>query len=393
MASHVAVLYAIASFALIHQPVWAARGLRYVVFIGFYWVVFLVSLALYFHVCSADTSYRESSLSRTEVDDDDFEPRRCEECSPCITKPRVKHCMTCGKCTEDFDHHCRYLNVCIGGRTYKPWFCFVLGLLALLVVSGFAAVRALHDHDEYLLATWFPPGFFVIVAVEALVSCLATIFLFSLLGQHVYFVIEGITTLEYVKDQAAGFPSLPARGWREAVRLGECYVCHEELGTMEVDDPNEIWYCTVCQADLGKAGLDFLTCDRCDNVNVCPLCRDIARDESIPVVTYRVTTLRRRADAWGKARSQSTYAPFGSRPSSFASSARGHQPGRNHRRSGALASVVAAVEGHTGDPIRKFAICGLDGSARKTSSRDVDNEDSSSSDDGDDKESTNCTDP
>jgi len=350
IASHVCVFYAIVSFATVIQPEWlASEGLAKMVLVGTYWLVIVVDLALYAYVCAADTSYRPSTLKASLHGNCDFEPRKCEDCLPDITRTRVKHCQTCGKCTEEFDHHCRYLNVCIGGRTYRPWFVFVMGLLFLMGTSALAASSALHAPEPYALWLLSPAVFYLLVFLQALVAGMLTLFLMSLLGQHLYFVFEGMTTLEYVKDQAKGFPALPPRGWREAVNSGECYACGEDFSTLEVEDPNEVWFCTVCQADIGKAGIEFFTCDRCDNVNVCPLCRDTARDPSIPVVTYRVSSLRRRADVQsGKAFSGTA---FGSRVSSQMTG-RESKPSRN-----TLASLLASVEGHTGDPVRRVSIC------------------------------------
>jgi palmitoyltransferase len=28
------------------------------------------------------------------------------------------HCMRCNRCTLNFDHHCKYLNNCVGSQNY-----------------------------------------------------------------------------------------------------------------------------------------------------------------------------------------------------------------------------------------------------------------------------------
>jgi len=342
-----ATFYVICCFAVLVQPAWQQAGRTGdILLLALFWTVLAASLGLYIFVCLADTRYREESRPSLG----DYESRRCEDCAESITRLRVKHCQTCGKCTEDFDHHCHYLNVCIGGRTYTAWFLFVAGLLALMVGCGYAGADALSAPERYPLASQSRTAFDVLLGVEVVVSLVLAAFLLCLLAQHMYFIYEGITTLEYIKDQGPGFPSLPPKGWREAVRDGECYSCNEVLELMEVDDSSEVWYCTVCQADVGKAGVEFFSCESCENVNVCPLCYRAAKQLDSPIITYRVASLRRRADAQARI-PNGLYSQFrhslSHQLSSRISSHSSQREARKSRRT--ITAVVAAVEGHSGD--------------------------------------------
>ncbi|GMT27509.1 hypothetical protein PFISCL1PPCAC_18806, partial [Pristionchus fissidentatus] len=44
---------------------------------------------------------------------------KCTLCEVQVSEPESKHCKRCNKCCEKFDHHCVWLNTCIGGRNYR----------------------------------------------------------------------------------------------------------------------------------------------------------------------------------------------------------------------------------------------------------------------------------
>ena len=51
-----------------------------------------------------------------------------EICPTCtvIQLPRSRHCFICDLCVDRFDHHCQWLNSCVGRRNHSYFICFVL---------------------------------------------------------------------------------------------------------------------------------------------------------------------------------------------------------------------------------------------------------------------------
>ncbi|PIN20327.1 Ankyrin repeat and DHHC-type Zn-finger domain containing protein [Handroanthus impetiginosus] len=69
-------------------------------------------------------------------------------CATCkIVRPlRAKHCSTCDRCVEQFDHHCPWVSNCIGKKNKWDFFLFlVLEVLAMLITGAVALTRVLTD--------------------------------------------------------------------------------------------------------------------------------------------------------------------------------------------------------------------------------------------------------
>ncbi|KAH9768468.1 putative protein S-acyltransferase 15 [Citrus sinensis] len=97
------------------------------------------------------------------------ERRQCDKCSA-YKPPRAHHCKVCRRCVLRMDHHCLWINNCVGHWNYKAFF-----LLVFYATSG---------------------SIYSMVFCGTVVLALSLI-LGTLLGWHIYLIIHNMTTIEY----------------------------------------------------------------------------------------------------------------------------------------------------------------------------------------------------
>ncbi|KAJ7975034.1 S-acyltransferase [Quillaja saponaria] len=163
---------------------------------------FLASLCLFcFFLCVlTDPGYVPSSYVPDVEDSSDQQPskndaqlKKCDKCST-YKPPRAHHCRVCRMCILRMDHHCSWINNCVGHWNYKAFF---LLMLYATIVSSYSMVMII---SSALKKDWEPDGrispkiFYVTCGV---MMASLTITLGTLLGWHVYLILHNMTTIEY----------------------------------------------------------------------------------------------------------------------------------------------------------------------------------------------------
>ncbi|CCH62381.1 hypothetical protein TBLA_0H00920 [Henningerozyma blattae CBS 6284] len=113
-------------------------------------------------------------------------------CSTCHIwrPPRASHCSICQACIDVHDHHCIWINNCVGNRNYRYFIIFLVGAI---LSSIFIIINCSIHVARIRRASNAPVAILLIVY-----GCLTIIYPGILLGYHIALTGTGQTTREFL---------------------------------------------------------------------------------------------------------------------------------------------------------------------------------------------------
>ncbi|XP_008290037.1 palmitoyltransferase ZDHHC3-A isoform X3 [Stegastes partitus] len=136
---------------------------------------------------------------------------KCPKC--CSIKPdRAHHCSVCKRCIRKMDHHCPWVNNCVGENNQKYFVLFTMyiALISLhaLVMVVFHFLYCFED-DWTKCSSFSPPATVILLILLCFEGLLFLIFTSVMFGTQVHSICTDETGIERLKGETGKWGKVP----------------------------------------------------------------------------------------------------------------------------------------------------------------------------------------
>lgn len=145
----------------------------------------------------------EHQISDQETKKTGVHRMQCDKCST-HRPPRAHHCRVCRRCVLKMDHHCIWINNCVGHRNYKS---FLVLIFYATLASTYSATMMISYvlHNDWDSSRSLPLKIFYVGCGLMIVGLSLTFGTF--LCWHIYLTAHNMTTIEYYEGKRAAWLS------------------------------------------------------------------------------------------------------------------------------------------------------------------------------------------
>lgn len=114
-------------------------------------LVNLLSLVAFAWISHSDPGFVPISPGRRQWSELVKEAAGKVVCFKCqlVLPDKARHCDLCGRCVANFDHHCFYIDNCVGVKNVSRFVAFLLFFLCLLLAHSWKYMSVTIWHSNY----------------------------------------------------------------------------------------------------------------------------------------------------------------------------------------------------------------------------------------------------